>query len=62
MTGKLIAEFYDLNLVKPGDFFTDFGMTIVSLIAKKLEKRLGSNKNTFITGKRRSIHANRAAS
>ena len=32
--GKLISEFYDPNLVKPGDFFTDFGMARVSLILK----------------------------
>ena len=27
---KLISEFYDPNLVKPGDFFTDYGMARVS--------------------------------
>ncbi len=29
--GNRIFEFYDLNLVKPIDFFTNFGMTRVSL-------------------------------
>ena len=31
ITGNLIFEFCDLNLVKPGDSFTDFGMARVSL-------------------------------
>ena len=30
-TGNLISGFCDLNLVKPGGFFIDFGMAIVSL-------------------------------
>ena len=28
---NLISGFCDLNLVKPGDFYTDFGIAIVSL-------------------------------
>ena len=31
ITGNPIAEFGDLYLVKPGDFFTDFGMARVFL-------------------------------
>ena len=33
---KLISEFYDPNLVKPGDFFTDFGLARVSLTPTSL--------------------------